>query len=227
MKRTNSILWGIVFIAASVVLFLNAFEIASINLFFDGWWTLFIIIPCLIGLINDNDKSSNLIGLIIGILLFLACRDIFSFEILRKIAIPGIIALIGFKMLFKGSFNRKRIESDSCFDTSNTQGTVTFAAFSGRNLCYDHEIFRGAELTAIFGGIKCDLRHAVFEADVVINTCSLFGGIDILVPDNVNVKVNSNSLFGGVDTKKHENRYDNTRTIYINSTCMFGGVDVK
>lgn len=46
MKRISSVLWGIVVVAAGVILALNAFEITSINLFFDGWWTL-IIIVCL------------------------------------------------------------------------------------------------------------------------------------------------------------------------------------
>jgi len=42
---------------------LNALNITDINFFFTGWWTLFIIIPSLIGLFNDKDqdKTGNLI----------------------------------------------------------------------------------------------------------------------------------------------------------------------
>ncbi len=29
---------------------------------FDGWWTLFIIVPCAIGLITDRDKTGSIIG---------------------------------------------------------------------------------------------------------------------------------------------------------------------
>lgn len=29
---------------------MNAFGITDIELFFDGWWTLFIIVPCLVGI---------------------------------------------------------------------------------------------------------------------------------------------------------------------------------
>lgn len=227
MRRSNSIIWGIVLIAVSLVLLLNAFEIANINLFFDGWWTFFIIIPCFAGLFNSSDRGSNLIGLVIGILLFLACRDIFAFDILWKLFVPAIIALMGIKMIYKGTFARRNANGFPVLEGNGNCGTSTFAAFSGRGLNYNNEVFQGAELTAIFGGIKCDLRNAIIENDVVINTCSLFGGIDILVADDVNVKVDSNSLFGGVDMKKHQNRYDNAHTIYLNSTCMFGGVDIK
>ncbi|MEE1115844.1 MAG: hypothetical protein UH851_03185, partial [Clostridia bacterium] len=35
---------------------LNAFNITDIDVFFDGWWTLFIIIPCAIGLFTEREK---------------------------------------------------------------------------------------------------------------------------------------------------------------------------
>lgn len=227
MKRVNSVLWGVVLIAVDAVLALNATGIASINIFFDGWWTLFIIVPCFIGLFSQTDKTGNLIGLLIGVLLFLACQNIFDFDILWKLIVPIIIAGIGLKMLLKGITGNESTEILNTMKQNGEEMKTGFAAFSGQNLNYDQEVFTGAELTAVFGGIKCDLRNALIERDAVINTSSIFGGIDILVPDTVNVKVNSNSIFGGVDMKKHQNSKDNEYTIYINSTCMFGGVDVK
>ena len=100
------------------------------------------------------------------------------------------------------------------------------ATFSGCNMIFDGEVFEGAELTAVFGGVKCDLRNAIIEKDCAITVSSTFGGIDILVPQGVNVKTNTNSIFGGVSNKA-KNSKDNTVTIYISGTCMFGGVDIK
>lgn len=59
MMKINNILWGIIFITVGVVLGLNALEITNINIFFDGWWTLFIIILCFIGLFNKKIKIRN------------------------------------------------------------------------------------------------------------------------------------------------------------------------
>ena len=225
MKRINSIIWGLVLIAVSAVLVLNAFEITSIEIFFDGWWTLFIIVPSFIGLFNDNEKTGNIIGLLIGIFLLLACQNILDFDIFWKLMVPVIIAVIGIKMIFGGiGVNRGVIKS---IESNGDDIKTGFAAFSGQDINFDNEVFRGAELTSVFGGIKCDLRNAVFEGDTVINACSIFGGTDILLPNNVNVKVNSNSLFGGIDNKKHLNSKDNQYTVYLNGTCIFGGVDVK
>ena len=166
-----------------------------------------------------------IIGLLIGTFLLLACQNILDFNILWKLIAPVIIAVIGIKMIFGGIGRNKgfikRIEANGKdFKTG-------FAAFSGQDINFDNEVFRGAELTAIFGGIKLDLRNAFFEGDTVINACCIFGGADILLPDNVNIKVNSNSLFGGIDNKKHQNSKDNLHTVYLNGTCIFGGVDVK
>ena len=80
----------------------------------------------------------------------------------------------------------------------------------------------------MFCGVKCDLRNAIIENDVVINTSSIFGGIDIFLPENVKVKIKSTSIFGGVDEKKRNNVEDaNTHVIYINALCLFGGVDIN
>ena len=70
------------------------------------------------------------------------------------------------------------------------------------------------------------MREAKIKEDVVINASSVFGGIDIIVPDDVNIKIKSNSIFGGVDNKKKNNE-DKKHTIYVNASCLFGGVDIK
>ena len=74
MKRMNNMLWGILLIVVGVIFGLNALNITNINVFFDGWWTLFIIVPCFIDLFKEEEKTGNVIGLVIGICLFLACQ---------------------------------------------------------------------------------------------------------------------------------------------------------
>ncbi len=69
-------------IALGIILGLNALGITNINIFFEGWWTLFIIVPCFIGLFTEKEKTGNIIGLLIGIVLFLGCRDLLDFDII-------------------------------------------------------------------------------------------------------------------------------------------------
>lgn len=226
MKKTSSIIWGGILIVLGLIIGLNVLGFTNINLFFDGWWTLFIIIPCAVGLFNDGDKTGNLIGLAIGLFLLLASQNIISFEIIFKLAIPVIIIIFGIKLITGGLFNKQSEKVLKQLKESGTKLKSGNAVFSGNDMIFDGEVFDGAELNAIFGGVKCDLRNAVIDKDCIINASAIFGGIDILVDTNVNIKINSTSIFGGVSNKKRP-FIEGAPTIYINATCLFGGVDIK
>ena len=101
------------------------------------------------------------------------------------------------------------------------------ATFSEQNIVKQNEEFNGANLDAVFGGVKLDLQKATINQDIVINASAIFGGITILVPSNINVKVKSTPIFGGVSNKVLNNNAENIKTIYINAFSMFGGVDIK
>ena len=225
MKKASSVIWGILLIAAGVIFALNALNIADIDIFFSGWWTLFIIVPCGVGLFTEREKTGNIIGIAIGVFLLLCCQDILSFSMLWKLLVPAIIVIIGFKMVLTGLFGNKANEIISKMKKSGNNPNVGCATFSGCDLNFDGQVFEGAELSATFGGVKCDLRNAIIEKDCAVQVSAIFGGVDILVPDNVNVKVSSNSIFGGVSNKTAV--HQNAPTIYVSGTCMFGGVEIK
>ncbi len=228
MKNFGNILWGIVFIIIGVILGGNAIGITNINIFFDGWWTLFIIIPCFIGLFKEREKTGNIIGILIGVSFLLSCQDILSFEMVCKLVFPVILIMIGLSFIFKNVFNQKITKEIKKMNTAISKDNSYYAVFSGQNIKFDEEKFNGSNLTAVFGGIKCDLKNSIIDEDVLINVSSIFGGTEIYIPDNVNVKIKSSSVFGGVDEKK-KNKLENDKshTIYINATCVFGGVEVK
>lgn len=227
MKKTTSIIWGIALVAIGVVLGLNAFGVTDIELFFDGWWTLFIIVPSAVGLFREKDKTGSIIGILIGAFLLLCCQDVIDFDMIWKLALPAIIIIIGIKLIFGNAIAGKFEKAVSKNAPVGENLKSICAIFSSQNANYDSQVFDGAEINAVFGGAKCDLRNAIIESDCVINATSIFGGIDIYLPDDVNVKVNSNSIFGGVSNKRNTAYINGAFTVYINATCMFGGVDIK
>lgn len=226
MKKRSNILWGVVLIAIGVLWSLNALEITNINYFFDGWWTLFIIVPSFIGLLTEKNKQVSLIGLLIGAFLLASCQNLIDFEIIRKLAVPAIIVIIGISLVF-GSLFTKKAPSTPAKRKQNVNARNVAAIFSGQNVRFSETYFDGIELNAVFGGIKCDLKDAFIEQDCVINVCAVFGGVDIFLPDNVNIVCHSTSLFGGLSNHKGEKNIPNAPTVYINATCLFGGADVK
>ncbi len=225
MKKTNRVIWGIVLIAAGVVFALNATGVTDINIFFDGWWTLFIIVPCAVGLFKGRDVQGNVGGLIVGVILLLCCQNVFDFSILWKILLPAFIILAGVKMIFTGVTGKKEPEFVKNFRHNSQNAQSGNAVFCGTELDFSGQTFEGAKLRALFGGVDCDLRNAIIEKDAVVDVSVLFGGVDIFVPANVNVQVTANCIFGGISQRKNTNV--DAPTLYITGSCMFGGVDVK
>ena len=226
-KKLSGIIWGVFLIVAGILLALNALDVFNFDVFFDGWWTLFIIIPCTVGAITERDKISNIVGIFVGVGLLLACQDVFNFELIWKLFVPVLVLALGVRMIFKNVKNNKAAGRIEEIEENGEDIRSANAVFGGVNLRPDHEEFHGAELNAVFGGVECDLRNAVIEKDCVIKATAIFGGIDIFLPSNVNVEISSNSLFGGVSDKKKQNKEENTVTVYIQGCAVFGGVDVK
>lgn len=228
MNKIKNTLWGIAFIVIGGIIALNALGITDINLFFSGWWAiLFIVLPCTIGLFKKESKTGNIIGILIGVVLFLCCQGVLNFNILGKLLVPAILIVIGLSFIFKDLFDNKISSKIKEISASNSSEKTEYCStFSGQKLDFSNQTLENCRLTAVFGGIDLDLRNAIITEDKVITICAIFGGVDILVPDNVNIKITSTSIFGGIDCKKR-NHIDNVPTIYIDGTCIFGGASIK
>lgn len=224
MKTTCRIIWGTVLVIVGVIFALNTFGVTDINIFFDGWWTLFIIVPSVIGLFTDNDKLSSLFWIAVGALLLLWRQNIIEIGFIFKLIWPALIIFIGLKLIFGNRYHSdfKRIKAE--VKTDGRQVKEVCAAFSSQNIDYSGEVFQGAELTAIFGGIKSDLSNAVIQKDCIIEANAVFGGIEITLPSNVNVKVNANSVFGGTSDKTARSELVGAPTVFVNGNAVFGGV---
>ena len=171
-----------------------------------------------------NYKTSSIIFLVIGILLLLAAQGVFEFEILWEILLPAIVILIGLSLIFghKVDFNVK--EKTKCLDSKDTESI--FAAFGEQNVSKSGEKFEKANLNAIFGAVKLDLREAKLEKETVIGAWAIFGGIEILAPEDCIVKVKGTPIFGGISNERKNNE-DAKKTIYIEAYAIFGGLDIK
>ena len=52
MKKANGLIVGVIFILVGLLYGCSALGIFEFSVFFPGWWTLFIIVPCFIDLFN-------------------------------------------------------------------------------------------------------------------------------------------------------------------------------
>ena len=221
MKKLTSIIIGAILIACGVIYILGAFDIADVNISFDGWWAFFIILPCLEGLFTSKDKIGDLIGLAVGIMLLLAAQGVFEYDMVLKVTVPLIIIMLGIKLIVK-STKSKNVDKTSEISKEN------MATFNSQTFNYAGEEISVAKVGAVFGGAKCNLTDAKITDGSRVDLFCAFGGADIIVPENVNVKVNVFCLFGGVSDKRTiKNENTDKPTLNINGFCIFGGADIK
>ena len=223
MKQAKRIIWGLVLIALGILYGLNQLELLPFELFFPGWWTLFIIIPSIIALLTERDKIGALIGLLFGVFFLLHAWDILAMDLLWKSAVPIVIILIGLKMVFG---NKNKTPPPASPD--GTQDCIRgVAVFSGHEMRLGGQTFRGAETVAVFGGVELFAADALIQQDCVIRATAVFGGVDLHLPPTVNVQVVSNGLFGGVENHHAGGIQEGVPTVYVHTTAVFGGVEIR
>lgn len=230
MKKVSPVVWGIAIVALGVIFGGNALGWFDFNVFFDGWWTLFIIVPSVISLITEKEKLSSLGFLAAGVVLLLAAQNVFSYDVAWKVILAIFLVVAGIMIIVKAVFhnkNEKEIEKKvkELKDDKNMDSQM--AVFSGSDRVYSDEVFSGSNLMAIFGGVDLDLRKAKFTKDTVIKAFCLFGGIDIKVPEDVQVKISSGFIFGGISDERKSDSGKGKYTIYLDAAGGFGGVSIS
>ena len=95
MNKAKKIIWGVIFVVIGLAVALNMLDIVDFDILFDGWWTLFIIIPCAVALVTEKNKLGSLCGLAVGVALLLAARGFIKYGTVIKLMIPAVIVIIG------------------------------------------------------------------------------------------------------------------------------------
>lgn len=224
MRDIKKIVIGAVVLAAGVLFALNALNVTDIDIFFPGWWTLFIIIPSGIGLITDKDKTGSAIGLAVGVVLLLWQLDVVNLSLVWELIVVAVLVAVGIKLIVGGT--KKSNSNDGVSVNISVDAPSGCAIFGGKEMNFDGQVFEGTELTAVFGGVDCDLSGAIIKKDCKIKATAIFGGVDIILPKGVNVSVSSTSIFGGTDDA-YVREPASEVTVYIETVSVFGGVDIK
>lgn len=133
---------------------------------------------------------------------------------------PVLIIVFGASILF-GRFRARVRSSDDAYST-------LFAALGGVEHRNTSKAFAGADLTAVFGGAELDLRDAeVVDRPARINAVALFGGAEVIVPRDWNVRMDVLPILGGAsdDRPRREEQHDAV-DLEVTGFVAFGGISV-
>lgn len=110
----------------------------------------------------------------------------------------------------------------------NPDSDKMVAIFGGVTRNGRWRVRKNIQALALFGGMDLDLRNAIFEAPVVeISGFWCFGGLDIKVPEGIEVRDQTAGVFGGTDIRDIGDPAPGAPTLVIKGMTLFGGVTVR
>lgn len=253
MKRRNigALITGLLLLIIGVGFIGEATHLWNFNLFFPGWWTLFIIIPAFSATVGQGFHTGNVAWLIFGVLMLLACQDWFKSFMSWQLFLGIFIVYWGLVIVIKFAMGPKqkqiRQEYPSISGQYNSTGAVSAAPqegycaagdpdsnpsytaiLSGNTVKNCSRNLESVHVEAIMGGVDLDLSDAVVTHDIQVTATAILGGIDIIVPRNVKVVMRSVPILGGCDNTAASLPVDaDAPTVYFDCTAVLGGVDLK
>lgn len=100
MKVTFKTICGIALLLFGTIWLLDLVGLLRVNVFFKGWWSLFIIIPSLAGLFSDRRKAEPIIGLVVGVFFLLAEQDVIFWGHIWKYILAIMAIVWGWSLIF-------------------------------------------------------------------------------------------------------------------------------
>ncbi len=224
-NKLVGVLYGLVFLAIGVAVMGNILGLWQVEIFFAGWWAMIIIIPALFEIIRSGFSFGSLFLLGVGSILLLIAQNVIQRDLLWQVFAAFILVFVGLRIVVHSFFkkNSVKIKKQEIYDSESIH--VTFGEV---NPSFDNREFKGLSINATFAGGTIDLTNAIIENDCTINFHVAFGGLEIIVPKDVNVQVNGHAIFGGIENKLYAKpSIDHFKTITLEGSCVFGGVEIK
>jgi len=83
-------------------------------------------------------------------------------------------------------------------------------------------------MVAVFGGSKIDLTNATLSSNTnEIEIVVVFGGTELIVPSDWNIRIEVFNIFGGFSDKTSPSQVDLNKTLIIKGVAVFGGGEIK
>lgn len=193
-----------------------------------SWWTLFLIVPALAGMVSSGIRFWNVFLLFLGCWL-LAVNQGWLGHNGWAYFIGGLLVLFGLWVLLGGHHHVHvshaappvtGTDTDDYPDYSAIFSTIAFTNRSKR--------FRGGKATSVFGALTLDLRDIDLAADAVLESNAVFGKLEILAPPHLPVRVSVTPVCGDLDNHVPlQTSAQGEHFLEIRGTSVFGRISIR
>lgn len=219
---------GMIFLLIGAFLFIRSLDL-NLPVWVFSWQTLIIFIGVLMLVYSQFKNWGGLIMVLVGSIFLVKEYVDLSYDITRFIW-PALFTVVGLALIFgrrqESTMKDRRVLPPG---TSVEDYIDSSVIFSGENRVVVSKQFKGGKVTAIFGGADFNLIQADFQDRVEFDVTCIFGGIELIVPANWDIRLDMHTIMGGVtDKRPTELLASNSDKIFvIKGTCIFGGVEIK
>ncbi len=234
-KNFGPLLIGIVFL-----IFGGGYVIARIlgydpPFFFDGWWTLFLMIPAIISMVETGVHLGNTIVMVVGLLL-LAWEQEWIENLNFTLILAVVLVILGVYFIVRAvTGNRKPAPGHSSWKGGNISWRMDgvdmpsySSFFSGTNVKNSSRNLIGGTCSASFGRLRVDLSEAAVTHDITIFCNAILGQVTVFAPRNVRIVCKNVPILGGVQLWADSLPSDSAApTVTFDCTCVLGGVDIQ
>lgn len=127
-KNITPLLFGIIFILGGLAYIGSIFFDWRFDLFFDGWWTLFIIVPAFVSMLANRPRPFNICALFIGVILLLSAQDIVPSNHIWTIIVSAVIIFAGLSLISTFFRNPKPTNMSYTYNINTPNGSTTYEA---------------------------------------------------------------------------------------------------
>ena len=217
---------GILLIVVGALFLVGELVGFDIGDFFQDWWPGALILLGLAKLIGGrtDERGSGIFLLVLGSIFLSGTLGFIYWDTIWSLW-PLILVYIGIKMMWRGNaVDAKIAEGKSSGDyvyVSTVLGSQV-RRITSKN-------FMGGRISSLLGGIEIDLNDAALAEGANVLRCStLFGAIELRIPDGMNVEIKGTPILGSIDDKRRspgESASDSTKLV-LNTSIMFGAMEI-
>lgn len=210
---------GVIIVIVGAVLLLSSLNLLNFGTLITDYWPVLIILSGLLIFVNDL-RSWPVAGFVValGVLFQLRELDVISVQPWAVIW-PLIIIFVGVSILFSRSYTGGRVSKSERDDVT--------AIMAGTNVVNHSKSFKQSNATAIMGGARLDLREADFNKEALVEVFGFWGGIEIVVPENVVIRNQVNNIMAGTEDKTRQKTDKNSPVLIVVGTLIMAGVSIR
>ena len=211
---------GIVAIVAGTVLMLDRIGLIQGSHVFRLWPLILIAIGA--NTLIQSRCRGHIVGggmiMLAGILNLLFVFHYFTWAQLWPVMIIGFGVFLVWEAV--------RPKSYRTFTDTDGSAKSVFASVEKTVISRD---FKEAKIETVFGSAEVDMLHAeMLEDKAYLDVNSVFGSVEIRIPDHWNVIIEANAVFGSCEDKTRPPVPSTTpKTLIVRGDAVFGSIEVR